>query len=83
MISTVNDLMAEALFASDLQPSQNAAAGAVHEAVSAALLRHGAEGCLAIVAGEFGDRPESAVARMGWARETVAVVASELASATA
>jgi hypothetical protein len=35
------------------------------------ILRHGSDGCAAVVAAEFGDHPEVAVRRMCWAREEV------------
>jgi hypothetical protein len=68
MISTVEDLAAEALFVSDLQPSQCPSRGAVEEAVTAMILRYGSDGCAAGVAAEFGDHPEAAVRRMRWVR---------------
>jgi len=81
MVSIVTDLMAEALFASDLQPSSAPSPQAVHEAVTATLLRHGADGCAAILASEYGDHPESAVARMCWARAQAAATAATITGA--
>jgi hypothetical protein len=43
----------------------------VRDAVATTLRRLGIKGCAAEVAGEFGDHPESAVARMSWALATV------------
>jgi hypothetical protein len=71
MISTVQDLAAEALFVSDLQPSECPSRQTLEETVTAMILRHGSDGCAAAVAAEFGDHPESAVRRMCWAREEV------------
>ena len=71
MISTVQDLAAEALFVSDLQPSECPSCGAVEEAVTAMILRYGGDGCAAGVAGEFGDHPEAAVSRMRWVRQAL------------
>jgi len=68
----ITELMTEALFASDLQPSQHPSAGTVRTAVTASILRHGADGCAAIVATEFGDHPETAVVRMRWVRDSLA-----------
>jgi hypothetical protein len=68
MISTVQDLAAEAMFVSDLQPSECPSRHSIEEAVTAMLLRHGSDGCAAGVAGEFGDHPEAAVRRMSWVR---------------
>ncbi len=72
MISTVQDLAAEALFVSHLQPSEAPPPAVVERAVTATLLRHGSDGCAAAVAAEFGDHPEVAVVRMSWARKQVA-----------
>ncbi|XVV10460.1 hypothetical protein ACQP2X_37295 [Actinoplanes sp. CA-131856] len=69
MISIVKDLAAEALFVSDLQPSQCPSQAAVERAVTAMLLLHGSDGCAAEVAMEFGDHPEIAVPRMHWVHE--------------
>ncbi|MEU8235875.1 hypothetical protein AB0C29_36165 [Actinoplanes sp. NPDC048791] len=68
MISTVQDLAAEALFVSYLQPSECPSRQTVEETVTAMLLRHGSDGCAAGVAEEFGDHPEAAVRRMNWVR---------------
>jgi len=80
MISTVTDLMAEALFASSVQPSDRPDAVAVHTAIEDSVLRYGAEGCAAILAAEYGDHPDSAVARMTWARQTVAAAVASRTS---
>ena len=71
MISTVEDLAAEALFVSDLQPSQCPTTQAVEQAVTAMLLLHGSDGCAAEVATEFGDHPDAAVCRMRWVRQAL------------
>ena len=67
MISTVRELAAEALFVSDLQPSECPSPEIVEKTVTAMILRHGSEGCAAGVAEEFGDHPDVAVRRMVWA----------------
>jgi hypothetical protein len=69
MISTVQDLAAEALFVSYLQPSECPTRESVEETVTEMILRHGSDGCAAGVAAEFGDHPESAVRRMCWVRD--------------
>jgi hypothetical protein len=69
MISIVQELAAEALFVSDLQPSEHPSRKTVEDTVTAMLLRHGSEGCAGGVAEEFGDHPEMAVRRMGWVRQ--------------
>ena len=58
---------ADALFASVLQRSDEPSAGQVRKAVAAALRAYGGRGCAERVALEFGDHPETAVARMRWA----------------
>jgi len=62
---------ADALFASVLQRSDEPSAGQVREAVAAAMRAYGGRGCAERVAQEFGDHPETAVARMRWARGVV------------
>jgi hypothetical protein len=62
---------AEALFVSALQPSGSPSPDQVRLAVAATLQRLGVRGCAARVAGEFGDHPETAVARMSWALATI------------
>ncbi|MEV6633446.1 hypothetical protein AB0M54_22135 [Actinoplanes sp. NPDC051470] len=74
MISIVEDLAAEALFVSDLQPSDCPNQGRVQDAVTAMILRHGSDGCAAAVAEEFGDHPEVAVRRMSWVRQELRLV---------
>ena len=71
MFSTVRDLVAEALFASHLQASDTPAAETVRLAVTDTILRLGTEGCVAAVAQEYGDHPETAAARMRWVRDLV------------
>ena len=62
---------ADALFASMLQRSDGPSAGQVRLAVAAAVRTYGGQGCAERVAQEFGDHPETAVARMRWARGVV------------
>lgn len=69
MIGTVTDFVAEAVFASTLQPSQPVTAAEAWAAVTAALAQHGTQGCVEILAGEYGERPETAAPRMRFARE--------------
>jgi hypothetical protein len=59
---------ADALFASVLQRSDEPDAGQVRKAIAAAVRAYGGQGCAQRVAQEFGDHPETAVARMRWAR---------------
>ena len=59
----------EALFVSPLQPSDRAGIAQVEAAIVVVVRRFGDRGVAERVAQEFGDHPESAVARMRWARE--------------
>jgi len=59
---------AGALFVSTLQRSDAPGAGQARAAAAAALRAYGCRGCAERVAQEFGDHPETAVARMRWAR---------------
>jgi hypothetical protein len=63
---------ADALFASPLQRSDQPSAGQVRQAIAAAVAVYGGPGCTARVAQAFGEHPETAVARMRWARAMVA-----------
>ena len=63
---------ADALFASALQCSDEPSAVQVRQAIAAATRALGDLGCAARVAQEFGEHPETAVARMRWARTAVA-----------
>ncbi len=63
---------AEALFASHLQPSESPDGCQVQRAVAETVRRLGRAGCAGRVAQEFGDHPETALARMRWARALVA-----------
>ena len=58
---------ADALFASMLQRSDGPSAGQVRKAIAGAVRAYGGRGCAERVAQEFGDHPETAVARMRWA----------------
>jgi hypothetical protein len=62
-------IRSEALFVSPLQPSDRADIAQVEAAIIAIVRRLGDQGVAERVAQEFGDHPETAVARMRWARE--------------
>jgi len=66
---SIGVVRADALFVSALQRSAEPSAGQVRHAVAAAVRAFGSRGCAERVAQEFGDHPETAVARMRWARE--------------
>jgi hypothetical protein len=72
MNAAVRDLAAEALFASDLQPSECANEQTIALTVTAMVLCYGSDGCADGVAAEFGDHPEAAARRMSWARHELA-----------
>jgi hypothetical protein len=59
---------ADALFVSVLQRSDEPSVIQVRQAITAAVRAFGGRGCAQRVAQEFGDHPETAVARMRWAR---------------
>lgn len=70
----VHDLAAEALFVSDMQPSECPSQRAIEQAITTMLLCYGSDGCAAECAAEFGDHPEAAVRRMFWARSELACI---------
>ena len=78
MISTVEELAAEALFVSCLQPSECPSRKTLEDTVAAMILRHGTDGCAEEVAEEFGDHPESAARRMGWVHAELRIIAAAL-----
>ena len=59
---------ADAVFVSALQRSAQPTARQVRRAVAELVHAFGSRGCAARVAQEFGDHPETATARMRWAR---------------
>ena len=74
MPGTFEAARAEALFASILQPSGSPSPDQVRRAVATTLRRLGVRGCAAQMAGEFGEHPDTAVTRMGWALATIRTV---------
>jgi hypothetical protein len=72
--SGTSAVWADALFASMLQRSDEPTAGQIRQAVAAAVRAYGSRGCAARVAQEFGDHPDTAFARMRWARGVVSEV---------
>jgi hypothetical protein len=71
MPGTFEAVRAEALFVSTLQPSGSPSPDQVRRAVATTLRRLGVRGCAARMASEFGDHPDTAVARMSWALATI------------
>jgi hypothetical protein len=74
LLSTFEAVRAEALFVSTLQSSESPSPDQVRRAVTTTLRRLGIRGCAAQTAGEFGDHPDTAVARMSWALATIRMV---------
>ena len=74
MNGAMQDLAAEALFVSDMQPSEHSSQRAIEQTITAMLLCYGTDGCAAECAAEFGDHPEAAVRRMFWARTELACI---------
>jgi hypothetical protein len=72
--ATLEAVRAGALFLSALQPSWSPTPDQIRRAVTTTLQRLGARGCAAHVAGEFGDHPDTAVARMSWALAAIDAV---------
>ena len=60
--------LANAVFASALQRSDEPSTSQIRQAVAAAISAFGGPGCAGRAAQEFGDHPETAVIRMCWAR---------------
>jgi hypothetical protein len=69
---------ADALFVSALQRSDGPGPDQVRQAIDAAARSFGWAGCAERVAQEFGDHPETAAARMRWARATAPSAVSGL-----
>ncbi|MEW2444549.1 hypothetical protein [Micromonospora marina] len=69
--SILTRMRAEALFASDLQPSQHPTPTQVRVAVMRSIRRHRVAGCAALMAQEYGEHPVEAVARMRWSTDAV------------
>jgi hypothetical protein len=65
----VNEAIYEALFASQLQPSDALTAEAVAHAIGSTVRRLGTAGCSCYLAEEFGNHPEQAADRMRWIRQ--------------
>jgi hypothetical protein len=72
---------ADALFVSALQRSDAPSAGQIRQAIDASVRAFGYAGCAERVAQEFGDHPETAVARMRWARATAGSAFADLVPA--
>jgi hypothetical protein len=69
---SISTVRTDALFVSALQRSEEPSARQVRRAVATAVRQFGGRGCAGRVAQEFGEHPETAAARMRWARGLVA-----------
>src|SRR5262245_35329270 len=67
----VSAVRCEALFASQVQESDHPTSRDVRDAVRQAVRELGCRGCAARVAQEFGDHPDTAIARMQWAHRMI------------
>jgi hypothetical protein len=75
---------AEALFASDLSAQCRPDAAAVAAAISRAVRAcGGVRGCAGAVGAAYGDYPETAAARMRWARQVIEAIFAPSAVAAA
>jgi hypothetical protein len=64
--ATAADRRREALFASELQPSDTPPGDMIAAAITSAIQRFGSSGCSERMAQEFGDHPDVACKRMRW-----------------
>jgi hypothetical protein len=71
------DARAEALFASNVSAHEPADRDQVDGAIRVTMRLRRVKGCVAYVAQEFGDHPETAVVRMRWAVATVTELYTE------
>jgi hypothetical protein len=79
--SSVAVARAEALFVSALQASESPSGDQVRRAVATTVQRLGVRGCAAHTAQEFGDHPDTAVARMTWVLAAIRTAYPPLAAA--
>lgn len=71
MSLSVDRARVEAVFVSGLQASDKPTAADVETAVAKTVRAYRSRGCAARVAQEYGDHPDTAPARMRWARDLV------------
>jgi hypothetical protein len=62
----IRSVLAEALFASALQPSERPKPAEIRQAIRTSILRYTAPGCARAVAQEYGEHPIEAMCRMRW-----------------
>ncbi|HET9517260.1 MAG TPA: hypothetical protein VFO77_06010 [Actinoplanes sp.] len=66
-----DEVRTEALFASNVQRSQQLTSELIRQVVETTVERLGESGCAARVAQEYGEHPDCAPERMQWARTQV------------
>jgi hypothetical protein len=71
---------AEALFVSDLSVHCHLSEAVVAAAIRHAVRAHGVRGCAGEVGAAYGDHPETAAARMRWARQVIEAIYSPAAT---
>jgi hypothetical protein len=59
-------MLAEALFASAVQPSESPTPAQIRQAIRTSIIRHTTPGCANLVAQEYGEHPLEAMHRMRW-----------------
>ena len=67
-LRSIHTIRADALFASTLQRCDECSAGQIRRVIAQTITAYGGHGCAGRVAQEYGDHPETAAARMRWAR---------------
>jgi hypothetical protein len=70
-MTRLDEARCDALFASGLQPSDAPTVGMVAAAITRTVRQFGADGCVGLMAQEFGDHPDTAARRMRWVRQLV------------
>jgi hypothetical protein len=70
-IDVLTAARAEALFTSWLHTGSTVTPAVAQAAIAATIRRYGSRGCATFVAGAYGDYPDTAAARMRWARSIV------------
>ena len=70
----LNQARSEALFASGWQRSDALTPVALTEMIGHTMQRLGRDGCISLMAQEFGDHPEESAERMRWLRQLIGEV---------
>jgi hypothetical protein len=70
----IPSVLAEALFASALQPSESPTPAQIRQAIRTNIIGRTALGCAEVVAQEYGEHPLEAVRRMRWVLAALSTV---------